>query len=155
MANKYDKIKELKEQMNDISIDLVDEYYNSTAYICDAISQVADDACSIYYNDRIEWLKKDPEAVDYIEQGVEEFGIDSNSFDFWQLITQGQYLQATETLYRDLQDIITLAALYHLPDDATEEAIEEVCNLVPDRIDQNNTFLDIENEIMEQLEWED
>lgn len=149
MAPRVKAIKDTKSQMNDCSIDLVDEYYDSKYYISDAISQKADDDCSIYYSDQVKWLREDPDSLDYIEQAVRKFGIDHEDFDFWGLITSGQYLQANDKLYSDIENIIMLSALYHLPDDATEEMINTVCDNINSRIDHNDRFDNIANAVFD------
>lgn len=158
MAPRLEAIKDTKSQMNDCSIDLVDEYYDTTSYICDAISQFAHDACSIYTSGQIEWLREDPESVDYIERGVQEFGIDHKDFNFWRLITSGQYLQASDQLYSDAENIVILSALYCLTDDTTEEMIDAVCDNINSRIDHNDRFDDIADavqDILTELEEEE
>lgn len=151
MESKYEMIKQIKSQINDISVDLVDEYYDTTSYICDAINQTADDACSIYTGDQLKWLREDPEAVDYIERGVQEFGIDHDNFNFWDLITSGQYLQASDQLYSDAENIVILSALYCLTDDATEEMVNTVCEEINSRIDHNDRFDDIADAVWDIL----
>lgn len=149
MESKYEMIKQIKSQINDISVDLVDEYHDTTRYICDAISQVADDHVDIYNYDLKQWLQEDSEAVDCIEEAVGEFGINHQDFDFYRLIQSGQYLQSERQLYSDIENIVILSALYHLPDDASEEVINTVCDNINSRIDNGNRFNDIEEAVQD------
>lgn len=153
---RQEAIKDTKSQMNDISVDLVDEYYDTTSYIYDAISDIANNRVDIYNYDLIAWLQEDPEAVDWIEEAVEEFSIETKDFDFYNLIRWGQYLQAERQLYNDVENIAILSALYCLTDDASEDVINAVCD--NSRIYHCDRFDDIADavwDILTELEEEE
>lgn len=122
-------IKELREEQNlylgDYGEYLVD--YNS-GYICDCISELADNNVDIYNYDLLEWVKDNSE---YVERAVAEFGIDSRNFDFFGLLRQGQYLQIEEELCNNLDDILTNWIINYIEHDLdikelTDEQAEQV-----------------------------
>lgn len=125
-------LKELREEQNlylgDYGEYLVD--YNS-GYICDCISELADNNVSIYNYDLLEWVKDNSE---YVERAVSEFGIDERNFDFFRLLQQGQYMQIEEKLYNNLDDVLTNWIINYIEYDLnikelTDEQAEQVEDL--------------------------
>ena len=150
-------IKELREEQNlylgDYGEYLVD--YNR-GYICDCISELADNNVDIYYYDLLEWVRNNSE---YVERAVAEFGIDSRNFDFFGLLRQGQYLQIEEELYNNLDDILTNWIINYIEHDLnikelTDEQAEQVEDLF-NKCENNDEFeyiIDKINEIFESEE---
>ena len=147
-------IKELREEQNlylgDYGEYLVD--YNR-GYICDCISELADNNVSFYNYDLLEWVRNNSE---YVERSVTEFGIDSKNFDFFKLLQQGQYLQIEEELYENIDDIITNWIIHYIEynlniKELTDEQAEQVEDLF-NKYDNNDEFEYIIEKIKEIFE---
>lgn len=94
-----EKKEELESKMNDLSVDFVNDYEdNESDYISDCYADYADQQVSIYHSDLFEWVRNN---YGYIEDYVEEFGIDDKNFDFIKLIQGGQWYYNYEQLNRD------------------------------------------------------
>lgn len=150
-------ITELREEQNlylgDYGEYLVD--YNS-GYICDCISEIADNNVDIYNYDLLEWVKDNSE---YVERAVAEFGVDSRNFDFFGLLQQGQYMQIEYELYNNLDDILTNWIINYIEYDLnikelTDEQAEQVGGLF-NKFDNNDGFeyvIEKIKEIFEEVE---
>lgn len=136
MKNKI-KIEDLKK---DLFIGELGEYfcdYNS-GYICDIISEIADNHVNIYYNDLFEWAKHN---FSIIEEANEEFGTPN---DMTKQIQQGQYYYNERNLYENLKDIVLFRLYDYIEKDLdikelTDEQIEEIDFL---NINDNNELLE-------------
>ena len=140
--------------MNEISENFIDEYkhyLDSSSYICDLIGEFSDNNVDIYTSDLFDWAKYN---MDYIEESVQEFGIDEKNFDFLGIIKQGQYLYNNQCLYDDLNSIIKILSfncmIEKLQDYEKHEIDEIEINFDLDefienveQIDNNNYFNDI------------
>lgn len=99
----------------------------SNGYICDIITEVCDNNVDIYNSDLWDWAK-DNEY--YIEQAINEFGIDSSNFDLIGLFRQGQYFYYEETCYNNLDDIIEYLILSNLDVEEISDAVyDEILNI--------------------------
>ena len=49
-----------------------------------------------YNSDLLKWLGSNLSRAEYVERGVEEFGINPNPFDLFRVIGVGQYLEKVE-----------------------------------------------------------
>lgn len=116
-------IQELREEMNLFLGDLGDRIcdYND-GYICNIISEIADNNVDIYNRDLLEWAK---DNYGYIEEVVEEFGVDSKNFNFMRLIQQGQWLCNEQELYENLEDNLKNRVLDYIEKDLEIEQISE------------------------------
>lgn len=65
-------------------------------YISDKISELSDSMIDIYYYDLRKWSV---ENYDYIEQAIEEFGVDTKNPDFHKMIQMGQYVAYSSEFY--------------------------------------------------------
>ena len=97
------KVKELKKELftGDFG-DCFCDYDNG--YICDIITEIADNHIDIYTVDLLNWCK---DNYTYIEEALAEFGTPKNSngnADFLKIIQQGQYLAFEQDLYNNLED---------------------------------------------------
>lgn len=128
-------IQELREEqdlyLGDYGGYLVD--YNS-GYICDCISELADNNVDIYNYNLLEWVKNNSE---YVERAAAEFGIDSRNFDFFKLLQQGQYMQIEEELYNNIDDILKNWIITYIEHDLkiielTDEQVKDVGELFGD-----------------------
>lgn len=150
-------IKELREEQN-LYLGEYGEYlvdYNS-GYICDCISELADNNVDIYNYNLLEWVRNNSE---YVEQAVTDFGIDERNFDFFGLLRQGQYVQITEELYNNLDDIITNWIINYIEYDLnikelTDEQAEQVEDLF-NKYDNNDELEYIAEKIKEVFENEE
>lgn len=97
------KIEDLKKGLyfGDLG-DYFRDYNNG--YICDIITEIADNNIDIYNSDLMDWAKGN---TSYIEEALEEFGTPTNNrgqADFMRIIQQGQYLCNEQDLYNNLED---------------------------------------------------
>ena len=87
------------------------DYIDSSEYICDAITEFADDKVDIYTYDLLEWLQ---ENYDIVEDANNELGIPSS--DILDQVRQGQYYKAQQDLYNDSDEIIKALIFFELKD---------------------------------------
>ena len=137
------RIDELKK---DLCIGDLGEYFcdYKNGYICDIITEIADNNISIYYSDIFEWAKNN---IGYIEEALNELGTpqDSNgNADFIRIIQQGQYYANEQDLYKNLKDTILFRIYDYLQHDLdiaeiTEEQQAEIEAL---NIEDNNEQLE-------------
>lgn len=97
------KIEELKK---DLYFGYLGKYFTdyNNGYICDIITEIADNRIDIYNSDLMDWAKGN---ISYIEEALEEFGTPTNSKgqpDFMRIIQQGQYFCNEQDLYNNLED---------------------------------------------------
>lgn len=91
------KIKELKKEL--YLGDLGDRFCDyDNGYICDIITEIADNNIDIYYYDLFEWAKNN---YGTIQEANEEFGTPT---DIIKQIQQGQFLAFERELYENLGD---------------------------------------------------
>ena len=100
-------------------------------YICDIMSEIADNHIDSYNHDLLKWLSDNLANAYYIEQAVNEYGIDSKDFDFYRLIQQGQFMQNYEDLQEHLNDSLLNYAFNYIEHyldniDVTEEQFDEL-----------------------------
>ena len=70
------EILDVQELLNDLELgDFGHEFenYSGSTYICDAITEIADNYVSIYYSDIMDFIKNNVEEV---EEAIDEFGWD-------------------------------------------------------------------------------
>lgn len=152
------KIEDLKKDLyiGDLGDRFVD--YDS-GYVCDVISEIADNNIDIYYNDLFEWLK---DNYGYIEEALAEFGTPTNyngHVDFIKIIQQGQYLAYEQELYENLKDILKFFVFDYIEKqleiiEITEEQLEEI-EIEIDFEDNNEQLENIIDKINEILNVED
>ena len=97
------KIEELKKELftGDLG-DCFRDYDNG--YICDIITEIADNHVDIYNSDLLEWAK---DNYGYIEEAMNEFGAatDNNGkVDFMRCIMQGQFYAYEQDIYENLEE---------------------------------------------------
>lgn len=144
---------------NEISRDFYGDYENyidSSNYICDAITEYADQKIDIYHSDLLEWAKYNWE---YVNNAISEFGACD---DIINQIQQGQYLQYTEQLNEDIQQIIKKLAYYNILQkleniDTIERTAEQIKNfeLALEDIDDNDNICKINDAIIDFLGVQD
>ena len=143
----YDTIADIKKthKYDYVCIDSLCDYSNEHEYICDVISNIADNEVDIYNYDLCEWFKNNWELVD---DAIAEFG---KSESIMKDIQMAQYLKNEQEMYNNLEDMIKLVALDYIAKGITEELTEEDINNILDMcetdIDNNNYVSDI-NELV-------
>lgn len=99
------KIEELKK---DLFIGDLGEYFRdyNNGYICDIITEIADNKVPIYYNDIWEEAKNNQE---YIEEALQEFGTptdENGKVDLMRIFQQGLYYKNEQEIYNNLEDTL-------------------------------------------------
>lgn len=139
------KTQELKKDL--FTGDLGDRFRDyDKGFICDIISEIADNNIDMYTVDLLEWAKNN---FSYIEEGLDEYGTptDSNGkADFLRIIQQGQYIEYERDLYDNLEDSL----IYFMYD-----YIEKDLEILELTEEQNDNLLDFDftnnNEELENL----
>lgn len=126
------KIEELK---NDLYLGDLGEYFEdyNDGYICDIISEIADNNVPIYYS---EIWKMAEENQDYIEEALSEFGTPTDSRgipDLTRIFQQGLYYKNEQEIYENLEDTLKFY-MYNY--------IEENLNIKEITEEQNDDLLD-------------
>ena len=149
MINTTEKFKQLRNEADDNTIEafgMLNDYRGST-YICDAISERADNNVDIYNYDLIEWSKS---HIAEIDEAAEELGKPDSFIGY---IQQAQFLFNNRNLYAGLESAIILQA-WELASERVEEVTEEQAEKLDDMaliIDNNNRVEDIEIEVLDIL----
>lgn len=121
--------------------------YNN-GYICDIITEIADNNIDIYYSDLFDWAKGN---TTYIDEATAEFGRPDT---FIQEIQQGQYYAYEQDLYENLEDSLKLFMynyiLYTLDiEEITEEQDDELLDYdFSDNNDQLENIIEHINEVL-------
>lgn len=122
--------------------------YEGHQYICDVITEIADNNVDIYYYNLFEWVKNNWEWVD---EACSEFGMpdckDSNIII--KLIQQGQFMCNERDLYDNLDssilnyclDYINRALDHETITQSQYEELQEKCT----NVDNNDTLEDFED----------
>lgn len=133
------KIEELKKELN---LGELGEYFTDydSGYICDIITEIADNHINIYTSDLFDWAKN---YFNYIEEANTELGTPK---DILQQIQQGQFYYYEQNIYNNLEDIM-LNYMYNY--------IENVLNIKEITEEQYDDLLDFDfnnnNEMLENL----
>lgn len=121
------KIEELKK---DLYLGDYGEYitdYNGE-YISDIISEIADSNIDIYNYDLLQWCANDLNNIYYCDRAKDELGAN----DLISMLQGGQYLQITDDLYENLENILENYMYYYIENYLELEEITE---------EQNNSLL--------------
>ena len=135
--------------------DALNDYRDSSAYICDAISEAADNNVSIYYCDILSFVSEHPEALnDVVAEGL--YCPSSRSYDFWDHARSAQYMVIERDIYANLADSLMIAAIDFIRYDLGRcEITEELAELLRewcDNADSCDRMSDIPDSIREYLE---
>lgn len=134
------KIEELKK---DLFIGDLGENFRDydNGYICDIITEIADNNVPIYYSDIWEQAKENQE---YIEEALTEFGTSTDSTDLMRIFQQGIYLKNEREIYENLEDSLKYFMYDYIEKDLKINELTE---------GQNDNLLDWDfNDNNEQLE---
>lgn len=89
--------------------DALTDYRDSSAYICDAITEAADQRVSIYYCDLLAFVADHPDALEeVIAEGLYD---PSSGYDFWQHVQAAEFMTIERDIYDHMSDALMLAAL--------------------------------------------
>ena len=132
------------------------ENYSGSSYICDALSEIADNNVSIYYSDIKKFVANN---VEYFEEAINEFGWDGCGSDFHKAGQMAQYIKNQEDLYKHLDDsILNYAYKYYvditdsvLIDDELNDLLVDYCSDV-DHDDYLSAVTDIIDDYLKEEE---
>lgn len=121
-------------------------------YICDIVTEIADNHVDIYTSDLLDWAK---DNYEYIGEANEELG---RADDFLGEIKQGQFLYNERDLYDNLEDSLKLFAYVYIQnvlgiEEITEEQNENLLDY--DYTDNNDELENIIDHIEEVFAAED
>lgn len=154
--NVIEKMEELKKGLDSEVLDLFDSgvAYSGCYYICDMISEVADNFVDIYNSDLLDWAKNNYE---YIEEAQDEFGTpkDSNdNADFFKMISQGEFLYYERLFYDNFSGFIEYYTLKFLVDNKIiidDDKLDNLLDYITSEIDYNQEFNEVDDYIEEFL----
>ena len=134
----------------------LNDYRDSSSYICDAITEIADNNTSIYHSDIMAFLSRNPEAV---EDAIDEFGWDGCGGTLERASQMGEFLTIERDLYDHMADAVMLAAVHFIRYDLKiEEIPEELADLIrqwADEANNNDRMDEIPDKIREYLSPEE
>lgn len=134
------KIEELKKDL--YLGDYGEEITNySSGYICDILTEIADNNVNLYNYDLLQWVANDLHNIAYCDEAKNELGAD----DLIKMIQGGQYLKYSSDLYKNLEDIIKYYVFDYIENILElEEITEEQLNKLEFEIDfaDNNEKLE-------------
>ena len=131
------KIEDLKKEL--YTGDFGDCFYDyDNGYICDIITEIADNHIDIYTCDLLEWAKNN---YDYIDEATQEFGRPDT---FIREIQQGQFLYNERNLYDNLEDSLKYFTYTYIENilDIKEITEEQNDKLLEFDFDDNNEQLE-------------
>lgn len=122
------KIKDLR---NELYLGDCGEYitdYNG-GYISDIISEMADSNVDVYNYNLLQWCANDLNNIYYCDQAKDELGADN----LISMLQGGQYLQITDNLYENLENILINYMYYYIQnyleiEELTEKQNDELLN---------------------------
>lgn len=136
--------------------DRLNDYRDSSSYICDAITEIADSDTSIYYSDILEFIKENPEALaDCVSEGLYEVG-HGQEYDLYKHGQAAEFMTIERDIYEHLKGGLMVAAVDFIKYDLKlEEVPEELLELLDewtDEADNNDRMDDIPDKIRDYLE---
>lgn len=153
------KIEEMRNGLNTGDYgEYLNDYRDSSAYIGDAIMEIADSHTSIYYHDILEFIKENPESLaDVVAEGLYEVR-SGREYDLFKHGQAAEYMMIERDIYEHLRDSIMVATLDFIQYDLKMDEIpDELAELVEEWVDDadNNDRMDfIPNSIREYFEAE-
>lgn len=152
------KIDDLRDDLDDGNYgEYLNDYRDSSRYICDAISEIADNHTSIYYSDILAFISEHPDLLaDVIDEGLYD---PSHDYDLYKHGQAAEFMLIERDLYDHLADALFLAALDFIRYDLERETIpgdladqiREWC----DDADSNDRMDFIPNSIREYFEQQE
>ena len=100
-------------------------------YIRNIMFEIANNHTDLYNQLLLKWLSDNLANAHYIEEAVNEYGIDSENFNFYKLIAQGQFMQNYKDLQKHLNDSLLNYAFNYIEHyldniDVTEEQFDQL-----------------------------
>lgn len=144
-------IKETEEKINGLAYRLAD-YIQHGDYVCDAISEIVDNDCPVYWSGLIKWFNEESASQDYVNDAVNEYGFDRD-FDIFKAFQWGWCKQAEEKIHEEQEEGLLLACYVLIRDsyklaEITEDQVEEIEDIDFDRIDRFQELKDKIEEII-------
>lgn len=142
------KVSEIERPVLTSDADALCDY--DSGYICDVISEIADNRTSIYYSDIIKFIS---EHVEEVNEAIAEFGWDGCGSDLYKAGQMAEYCMIEREIYDELEDGLTVRALDYIEREMKIEqitpeqwdAIAELCAST-DNNDRIDDFLsEVEN----------
>jgi hypothetical protein len=135
----------------------LNDYRDSSAYICDAIMEIADNHTSLYYSDIMRFISDNPESLaEVIEEGLYD---PSHDYDLYKHGQAAEFMLIERDLYEHLADALFLAALDFIRYDLERETIPgDLADLIRewcDEADNNDRLSFIPNSIREYFEQQE
>lgn len=144
MITLYDEtMKEIKGRINHTFADSIVDYDNG--YICDIITEIADNNIDIYTSDLLDWLRYN---YNIVEDANRELGTPDDIIEQCQ---QGQFYKYSNDLYDVIDDMILLFAYNYLRVNDIELNAEQLEELEDElsTIDNDDKLEDIVDKIEE------
>lgn len=134
--------------------DRLNDYRDSTAYIGDAIAEIADADTSIYYADILDFVRENPDTLaDVIAEGLYD---PAHNYDFYKHAQAAEYMTIERDIYDHLADSLMVAAVHFLRYDLdVVEIPEELADLLRewcDAADSDDRMNEIPDKIREYLD---
>ena len=149
------KIKELRGNLylGDYGEYITD--YNG-GYISDIINEMADSNVDIYNYDLLQWCANDLNNIYYCDRAKDELGAN----DLISMLQSGQYLQITDNLYENLENILINYMYYYIItyleiEELTEEQNDELLSFDFTSCDKLEEIEEHATEILEEEKEEE
>lgn len=138
--------EELKEELRFTYCDNICNY--DSGYIGDIINEISDNNIDIYTSDLFDWAR---DNYGYIEEANNELGTPS---DIIAQIQQGQFLQISNEMYENFDNMILLFIYDYIYNELNieeieEEKAEEIENENYNNYDKLEQIIDFINDILE------
>lgn len=129
--------------------DRLNDYRDSSAYICDAVAEIADADTSIYYSDIMDFVREHPDALaDVIAEGLYD---PAYKYDFYEHAQAAEYMTIERDIYDHLADSLLVAAVNFIRHDLNRDEIPaELVDLLREWCDDADSG-DRMNEIPDQI----
>ena len=132
--------------------------YSGSTYICDAISEIADNNTSIYYSDIIKFISA---HVEEVNDAIAEFGWDGCGKDLYKAGQMAEFCEIEREMYDNMESIVKLYAANYIRENYGEEISAETWEAIVDELggidnnDRLDAIEDICNGAMDSGESED
>jgi hypothetical protein len=129
--------------------DRLNDYRDTSAYICDAITEIADADTSIYYSDILDFIRRNPESLsDVIAEGLYD---PCHDYDLYRHAQAAEFMTIERDIYDHLADSLVVAAVNFIRYDLKRETIPaELAELLREWCDDADNS-DRMNEIPDQI----
>lgn len=131
----------------------LNDYRDSSTYICDAAMEIADSSTSIYYSDITSFIADNVEAVN---DAIEEFGWEGCGGDLYKAGQMAEYQAIEQEIYEKLIEGLLVCAYdflhYDLKIDAIPEELDDAIFDWCKDAESNDRMDDIPDKIREWLE---